>query len=469
MKKVFPIILFSCLVLLLCQDIPAKTADKKIVPTPPQSVYILSIKGIINPVIAEYISTSLDDLKKKPDTTYFPVLITLDTPGGLMDSMHQIVQSILNHPAPVIVWVGPSGASAASAGVFITMASDIAAMAPGTNIGAAHPVQMGTPFQPSAPETKDKKEKKSQETVMGEKITNYAASYMRSIASDKKRNWKWAEQSVTKSLSITDREALNQKVIEFISKDEQELLSLIDGKQLTKLGRKLTLKTKDSIQKKIDMTPFKRFLNLIANPNIAFILLTIGIYGLIYEFASPGVGLGAIIGGISLILAFFALQMLPVNTAGLLLLILGIILMALEVKLVSGGLLTIGGIISFIIGALMLFDVPDKVLRVSLSVMVTVALSFAAFFFFALGAVIRTRLKKPVTGIEEMLGMSGVAKTDFAPEQGAGIGMVFVHGELWEARSRAGDSIKAGDDVEVVEVAGNLLTVKKRGSQHPGG
>jgi len=410
-----------------------------------QKLYLLEIDGVINPVIADYIS---ENLKKIPEGE--TVIIRMDTPGGLMDSMHQIIQSILNEPKPVIVWVGPSGAKAASAGVFITMASDIACMAPGTNIGAAHPVQIG-----GIPLPQEEK-KESKKDTMEEKITNDAAAYIRAITKEKNRNWKWAEKAVTKSLSITSDEALKEKVIEFIFTDLDDLREKLDGEKIKKLGKEFVVRTKNVELVKKEMKPFKKFLNKIAHPNVAFILLMFGIYGLIYEFASPGIGFGAVVGSVCLILAFFSLQLLPVNTAGLLLLILGILLMILDLITPSFGILTTGGVISFIIGSLMLFDFPEKFLRVSLSLIISTALFTLLFFVFAVKEVIKVHKKKVITGKEGLIGEKGVAKDKDT---------VYVHGEYWSAKLDETDSksgeLKQGEEIEVINVEGKFLKVKR--------
>ncbi|MBU0951631.1 MAG: nodulation protein NfeD [Elusimicrobia bacterium] len=409
--------------------------------------YLMEIDGIINPVVADYISDGFKTIKEK-DT----VIIRMNTPGGLMDSMQQIIKSMLNSPNPVIVWIGPPGTRAASAGVFITMASDIACMAPETNIGAAHPVQMGGGAMPGSGEKDSKQDK-----VMEGKITNDAAAYMRSIAGEKKRNWKWAEESVTKSLSITSREALDKKVIEYIFPNLDELREKLDSKKIKKLNKEFTVHTKGDI-KTIAMKPFKKFLNMIAHPNIAFIFLTLGVYGLIYEFSSPGIGLGAIVGGICLILAFFSMQLLPVNTAGLLMLILGLILMAVDVFNPTV-ILTIGGLISFVMGGLMLFDFQGKFISISVSLVLTVALASLLFFIFVVRAVVKVRKRKITTGKEGLIGDKGTAKNNFSGPDSKG--MVFIQGELWSAQLVENSEVKEGDSIEVVDVVGNLLKIKK--------
>ncbi|MFH2070520.1 MAG: nodulation protein NfeD [Elusimicrobiota bacterium] len=445
------------------------------------NVYLLEINGVINPVVSEYISQELKSAQ--PD---IPVIIQLNTPGGLMESMNEIVMSILNSPRPVIVWVGPAGAKAASAGVFITMASDIAAMAPATNIGAAHPVQMGgvpIPSRPSGGEQKKEvrekdgqreqaDEKKGEKIkpgadkpvqyapepdTMEQKITNDAAAYMRAITKTKKRNWQWAEESVTKSVSITSDEALRKKVIEYVAPDLNGLLSMIHGKKVEKLDRTYVLNTKDASVIKKEMSAFRKFLNFVAHPNIALIFLTLGVYGLIYEFSSPGIGFGVVFGGVCLILAFYSMHLLPVNTAGLVLVLLGVVLMAMDIIVSTYGILTIGGVASFIFGSLMLFDSPENFLRVSFSVIFSLAAATLLFIVFVIGAILKSRRKKVATGRESLLGTVAVARNDFVNSQG----MVFVHGELWKAETPGSGEVKTGEKLEITGIEGNLLKVKK--------
>jgi len=413
-------------------------------------LHFLEIDGIINPVVADYIAEKIKKVGKGET-----VIVRLNTPGGLMDSMQKIVQTILNAPNPVVVWVGPLGARAASAGVFITLAADIASMAPGTNIGAAHPVQISSPLLPEEKGTKEK-------DILEEKATQDAVAYIRAIAKEKNRNWQWAEEAVRKSSSITFQEALEKGVIEYIFVNLEELRNKLDDKKIKKLGREFVLRTKKVELVKHEMKPFRKFLNFIAHPNIAFILLSLGVLGLIYEFSSPGVGVGGIVGGIFLILAFFSLQLLPVNIAGVLLTVLGIILMALEVFTPGFGLLAIGGTVAFIFGALMLFDFPEKTLRVSLALILPTAGAVVSFVLLALGATVKTYRKKPVTGPAGLVGEKAVAKSEFnSPNQR---GTVFVHGEYWNAELvnfSAGGEIKREEEVEIITVEGNLFKIKK--------
>lgn len=413
-------------------------------------LHLLEIDGIINPVVADYISEEMKKVDQEET-----VIIRLNTPGGLMDSMQKIIQTILNTPNPIVIWVGPLGAHAASAGVFITLSADIASMAPGTNIGAAHPVQIGVPVAPEEKTTKKK-------DILEEKATKDAVAYIRAIAKEKKRNWQWAEEAVTKSSSITSQEALEKKVIDYIFTNIDELCNQLDGKKIKKLNREFIVKTKNVELVNHAMKPFRKFLNFIAHPNIAFILLSLGVLGLIYEFSAPGIGLGSILGGIFLILAFFSLQLLPVNVAGILLILLGIILMVLEVFTPGFGLLAIGGTVAFIFGALMLFDFPEKALHVSLTLVLPTAGAIVFFVLFALRATVKIHRKKPVTGIAGLIGQKAVAKSEFNFSNPRGT--VFIHGEYWNAElvdSSAGGEIKREEEVEIVAVEGNLLKVKK--------
>lgn len=415
-------------------------------------LHLLEIDGIINPVVADYVSEGLRKINEGETA-----IIRLDTPGGLMDSMHKIVQTILNAPNPVIIWVGPLGARAASAGVFITLSADIACMAPGTNIGAAHPVQIGAP---ALPEEKTEKAKKTLE----EKATQDAVAYIRAIAKEKNRNWRWAEEAVRKSSSITSKEALEKGVIDYVFTNIEELRDKLDGKKIKKLNREFILKTKNVELVNHTMKPFRKFLNFIAHPNIAFILLSLGVLGLIYEFSTPGVGFPGIVGGIFLILAFFSLQLLPVNIAGVLLILLGIILLVLEAFTPGFGLLGIGGTVAFILGGLTLFDFPEKALRVSLGLIFTTAAAILSFVLFALGATVKTHRKKTVTGTTALIGQKAIAKSEFNPTNPRGT--VFVHGEYWNAELvdfSEGKEVKKDEEVEIVAVEGNLLKVRKSG------
>lgn len=401
-------------------------------------ILLLEAEGIINPPMASYIVRGIE---RAEEERALALIIQLDTPGGLMDSMRQIVKKILGAEVPVIVYVAPSGSRAASAGVFITMAAHVAAMAPGTNIGAAHPVELG--------------EKKMDKTML-KKVVNDTVAYIKTIARERKRNEKWAEKAVRESSSITAREALKLRVIDLVVPSLEKLLEELDGRKV-KLGsgKVVLLRTKGVEVVRLKMSFRDRLLHTLSNPMIAYILLMLGIYGLFFELSNPGAIFPGVVGGICLILAFFAFQMLPINYAGIALIVLGIILLIMEVKITSYGLLSIGGIISLLLGSLMLIESPAQYLRLSLSVVVPMVLVSAGFFLFALTMVIRAHRRKPQTGQEGLLGERGKALTDIAPE-----GTVEVLGEIWRASSD--QQIKAGEAVEVVGVEGLRLKVRRK-------
>ncbi len=399
-------------------------------------IYVIEVDGIINPATSKFIIESIDKAAEKGAQC---LIIQLDTPGGLMESMRIIVKKILTSNLPIIVYVSPSGGRAASAGVFITMAAHIAAMAPGTHIGAAHPVSLG--------EGKESK-------TMSEKIVNDTVSYIKTIAKTRGRNMEWGEKAVRKSVSITEEEAVKSNVVDFVSPDIQDLLSKIDGKVIKFDGMTRTLLTKGVQPRPLEMSWRYRFLDIISNPSIAYILLMLGIYGIFFELSNPGSILPGVVGGIFLILAFYALQMLPINFAGLALILFAIILFIAEIKVVSHGLLSVGGVISLFLGSLMLIENPTEYMRISLSVIIPAVLVSAGFFIFAVTMAIRARLSKPTTGMEGLIGEVGVVTIPLTPE-----GKVAIHGEFWNAI--ADQPIEKGEKVQVVEVTNLILKVKK--------
>jgi membrane-bound serine protease (ClpP class) len=400
-------------------------------------VWLLKFSGPIGPISAKYIESGIEQANK--EKAQF-VVIEMDTPGGLDESMREIIKTILGSSIPVVSYVYPSGGRAASAGVFIMFASHIAVMAPGTNIGAAHPVSM---------------EGKEIDTVMKEKVTNDAAAYIKSLAHRRNRNEEWAEKAVRKSVSITETEALKLGVIDFIAGSLEELLQKLDKREVKMDGNKLVLQTASVKVKSFDMSPTQRFLYLLTNPNIAYILLMLGIYGLFFELQNPGAIFPGVIGGICLILAFYSLQMLPVNYAGLALIILGIIMFILEIKIMSHGLLTIGGIASLFFGSLLLFQSPLPFFRPSIVLLAVVAVVTAIFFGLIVGLGIKAHLRKPTTGKEGLVGEIGIAQDDLKPN-----GMVLVEGELWSAESISGE-IKKNEKIKVVKVDGLSIKVEK--------
>lgn len=399
-------------------------------------VNVAKIDSIINPVVVEFIAESIERSSKDGAEC---LIIQLDTPGGLDLSMRKIVKNMLNADIPIIVYVSPGGARAASAGVMITMASNIAAMSPGTNIGAAHPVTMGG--------QKIDKE-------MEKKVVNDAVAYIKSIAEKRGRNAKWAEDSVRKSVSITEKDALNLKVIDLIAPDIKTLLLEINGRQVKTAKGTFTLNTKDAEPVFINMGIRHNILNILSNPNIAYVLMMIGFLGLYFELAHPGVIFPGVIGAISLILAFFAFQTLPINYAGILLIVLAIILFIVEVKVTSFGLLTIGGIVSMLLGSLMLFESPVPYLRVSWAVLIPVVLGTSALFILSATLAFRAYLSKPTTGMEGLVGEIGTAKTEILQE-----GKVFVHGEYWNAYSD--EVIPEGEKVSVLKVDSLRMKVER--------
>ncbi|MBI5204555.1 MAG: nodulation protein NfeD [Nitrospirae bacterium] len=405
--------------------------------TQKNNVIVITVNGVINPSSAEYIGKSIKKAnERKPEA----LVIELDTPGGLDTSMRSIVKDIIGSEVPVVVYVSPSGARAASAGVFIMLASHVAAMSPGTNIGAAHPVGVG--------EKMDK--------TMAEKATNDAAAYIRSLAERTGRNAKWAEDAVRKSISATETEALNQKVIDLVSKDLNTLLSGIDGRKVRTVMGEKTLKTANVNVIREEMSLRHKILNFITDPNVAYMLMLLGFYGLFFELTNPGAIFPGVMGGICLILAFYAFQTLPVNYAGLLLIILAIILFILEVKIVSHGVLTIGGVISMLIGSLMLFESPGPFMKLSLFLVLPAVILTALFFTVMLGLAYKAYKRKPVTGSEGLIGLKGIANTDITKEDG----MVLLRGEIWSAYSD--ETISKGEKIIVESVTGLKVKVKKQ-------
>ena len=400
-------------------------------------VYTIEVDGIINPATAKFIIDSIDEATQQGAQC---LIIQLDTPGGLMESMRIIVKKELSSTIPIIVYVAPSGARAASAGVFITMAAHIAVMAPSTHIGAAHPVTLGA-------EGKEDK-------TMTEKIVNDTVSYIKTIAKNRGRNADWAEKAVVKSVSITEEEALKLNVVDLVSSDLQDLLTKIDGRVVKFDGVTRTLLTKGQKPRSLQMSWRYRFLDIISNPSIAYILLMLGIYGIFFELSNPGAILPGVVGGIFLILAFYALQMLPISFAGLALILFAIILFIAEIKVVSHGLLAVGGVISLLLGSLMLIESPAEYMRISLTVIIPAVLVSAAFFIFAMTMAVRARLTKPTTGMEGLVGETGTASTNISPE-----GKVSIHGEFWNVISD--QNIERGEKVQVIGVTNLKLKVKK--------
>jgi membrane-bound serine protease (ClpP class) len=399
----------------------------------PAPVATVQIDGVISPVTLRLVEMALTRAQAEKAQA---LVIQLDTPGGLERSMRAICQRLLNAEIPVIVWVGPTGARAASAGVFITLAAHVAAMAPATNIGAAHPVAVGGSV--------DKESMR--------KIENDAAAFVRTIALERGRDADWAEKAVRQSVSITEREALKLRVIDVIADSIPDLLSKIDGRTVKTPKGMVTLATKGAVAKAIEIGLRDRFLNVITDPNVAYVLMMLGTLGLIFELSNPGAVLPGVVGGISLILAFFAFQSLPINFAGMLLILFAIVLFIAEVKVVSHGVLAIGGVVAMALGSLMLYDEPEAGFRVSWFVIIPTVAVTAGIFVFALTAGMRALSRRPQLGAEALLGATGTAYGAVAGE-----GQIKLHGEIW--RAVAERPIADGMPVRVVGVDGLTLRV----------
>jgi len=398
-KIIIPVILF--LVVVVCSGL---AEEKKPV------FNVISIEGTITSPSAKYIASQIDAAGKEGAEG---LIILLDTPGGMDTAMRDIAKSILNAPLPVIVYVYPSGARAASAGVIITTAAHIAAMAPGTNIGAAHPVAIGIGGQ-------------GMDKTMAKKVENDAAAYVRSIAKTRGRSEEWVEKAVRKSESITAEEALKLKVIDYVAADIDKLLAAIDQKEITVAGKKKKISTKGAVLNNKKMGTRQGILAAISDPNISYILLLVGLAGLYFELSTPGAILPGVIGGISLLLAFFGLSTLPVNYTGILLIIFGVILFIAEIKVMSHGMLTVGGVISLIMGSVLLFDTPEPALRVSFQVLIPAVLLASGFFIVVIWMAIKAQLRKHYSGTESMINERGEAATDINLT-----GKVFYKGEYW--------------------------------------
>ena len=406
-------------------------------PLAAQTVISMKIDGSINPATASFIHDGIEKAKKEKAVC---LLIHLNTPGGLLKSTRVIVSDMLDSPVPVIVYVSPGGAHAGSAGVFITLAANIAAMAPGTNIGAAHPVALQAVM----------------DSTMNEKATNDAAAFIRAIAEKRNRNLQWAENAVRRSYSYSENEALEDSVIDLIAKNEQDLLNKVDGKQVELSSGTITLRTKNASIESFKMGFVEKFLDIISDPNIAYILLLLGMYGVMFELYNPGAILPGIVGVISLILAFYSMHSLPINYAGLALIIFGVILFLLEIKIVSHGLLAIGGVISLLLGSMMLIRSGSslEMVKISRTVIFTATAVSALFFLFIIGFGIKAQRLKVVTGLEALVGDTGEVMDILDPT-----GTVRVQGEIWNAESLSG-MIGKGEKVRIKEMKNLKLYVE---------
>lgn len=397
---------------------------------------VITIDDAITPAVANYVVKSVEEAQVSGAAG---LIIALDTPGGLDTAMRDIVKSILNAPLPVIVYVSPSGARAASAGVMITMAAHVAVMAPGTNIGAAHPVAIGIGGK--------------MDETMEKKVVSDAVAYTVGIAERRGRNTEWAEAAVRESVSITAEEAREKNVIDLVALNLEDLLRQIDGREVELPLGMTTLATAGAVLNHKSMGLRDRILTTIANPNIAYLLLLIGLAGLYFEFSNPGAILPGVVGAISLLLAFFAMQTLPVNYAGVLLIVLAVILFVAEIMVVSYGMLSVAGIVSLAFGSLLLFDSADPAFRVSLKVMIPAVILVSAFFITVIGMAVRAHGRKPATGLEGMLGVTGRAETPVHQT-----GRVFIKSEHWNAVSS--QRIEEGTPVRVIGMKGLILEVE---------
>lgn len=408
------------------------------IPAKAQPIVSIKIEGPINPVTADYIKESLAHAAYRKASC---LLIHLNTPGGLLQSTREIVSTLLEAPLPVVVYVSPEGAHAGSAGVFITLAAHVAAMAEASNIGAAHPVNLTGMM----------------DSVMSEKVTNDAAAFIRSIAAKRNRNLEWAEDAVRKSISITAPEAVLKKVVDMIALSDRDLLNRLDGRQVVVGGKSVTLRTKNAVIEHYEMSALDELLNVISNPTIAYLMLMLGFFGILFELFNPGAILPGVIGGIALILAFYAMRTLPVNFAGLALIIFGVILLLLEIKIVSQGILAVGGVVSLLLGSMMLIKASSPLELASISRVAIIATTIlsALFFLLVIGAGLKAQKRSAVTGIQAMIGKMGHAIEPLNPT-----GRVRVVGELWNAASLQGE-IAAGEPVKIVAVEKLVLFVEK--------
>jgi membrane-bound serine protease (ClpP class) len=426
----FLLLLGAALALLGAKQEPA--------PVPPEKpqVDLLTLNGAIQPISAQVVIQGIDRAEREKREA---LVIRLDTPGGLDTAMRDIIKRILISEVPVVVYVAPSGGRAASAGTFIAMAAQVVAMSPGTSIGAA------TPIQASGQDiAKD----------LGRKVKQDAASYIRTLARQHDRNPEWAEKAVLEGASINETEALKLHVIELIARDVPDLLRQLDGRRVTVAGLSRTLHTRNAETHTVEATWRQKLLSRIIDPNIAYILFILGFYGLLFELSNPGSILPGVVGGICLLLAFLAFQALPVNLTGVLLIVFAMGLFAIDLKVQSHGILTVGGVISLVLGSLILLGGEGPAMHISRSVIGTVVVTTVLFFVFVLGAAIRAQRRKPVTGAEGLVGEHGVALTDLAPS-----GRVFVHGEYWEADAE--ERIDKGAKVRVDRVDGMRLRVRR--------
>lgn len=426
---------------------------------------LLVLDGIVSPATADYVIRGIEDAEEDGAAL---VILRMDTPGGLDTSMREIIRAIVSSTVPVVAWVAPGGARAASAGTYILYASHVAAMAPGTNLGAATPIQMGggAPFGGEQPEKKDEDGKQSPDEdaprdPKSAKMVNDAAAYIRSLADMRGRNAEWAEAAVRKAESLPAREAQEKNVVDVIASDLDELLERIDGRKVEVAGGDLTLGTANLSLVRVEPDWRTELLGVIAHPNVAFILLAIGMYGIIFEFASPGMIFPGVIGGISLLLGLFALNVMPVDYTGIALMLLGLAFMVAEAFAPSFGILGLGGSVAFGVGAIMAFDTDIPGYELSMALVVALTATTAGLVVIALALLLRSRRHKVETGAEALIGARGHVL------QWSGTrGQVMIMGERWQARSTA--PLAPEQAVEVATRDGYILDVRPRSQAQPG-
>jgi membrane-bound serine protease (ClpP class) len=402
---------------------------------PAPKVVAVNVDGVVHPITVEIVSAAISRAKTENAAI---VLIRLNTPGGLMEAMRQTIEKIVSSPVPVVTYVTPSGGRAASAGFFLLQAGDVAAMAPGTNTGAAHPVALGAEM----------------DAVMKQKVENDASAYLRSIVAKRGRNSALAETAVRESKSFTERESLDQRLIDLIAAGEAELLSALDGRAVTRFdGSTATLRTSGAAILEYERTLRQKLVSAVADPNIAFIFLIVGALAIYVEFSSPGLIAPGVIGAILVLLGLSALSVLPINWLGAALIVAAFTMFILEAKITSHGVLGAGGALALVLGAVMLVDSPAPELRIRWATAIAVALPFSAITILLLSLVVRARRNKVETGVEGMIGEVGSAITALEPE-----GKVFVHGEYWDAVSS--HPAPAGARVRVVAMQKLKLTVE---------
>ena len=452
-------IVISLLLVTLALSVVVTLASSVAAPAQPGPIYLLTLKASINPITQEYITSNIARTQREGASL---VIIQLDTPGGDLSSMKGIIDAMLASAIPIVVWIAPTGAWGASAGTFITMAADVAVMAKGTTIGAAHPVDIsgGTPGAPSPLPSPSPTQtgSASAENPVEQKYVNFSATYARSIAEQKRRDPRaaaWAEQAVRQSSTLTADEAVKMGVVDMQADNLTELLQKLNDYQ-AKDGRVIT--TENTSVKQINMDWRQQLLNYLTDPNLTYVLLLIGIYGLIYEFFSPGVGFGFAIGGISLLLALMGLSVLPVNLVGLALILFGALLMVLDVFSPTHGVLTTMGVVSLLGGSLALFNVPDSSISVSLwNILATVG-TVTAFSVFIFGKGLLAQRRTPVSGREGLIGAQGVVKDRIDP-----VGMVLVQGERWKAQTTDGHPLEVGRSIRVDRIENGKLIVRPGG------